>query len=62
MFGANNSATMDGGLWQLRALDWNVDGMLNYPTLNILKNLINQRSVKTFLLRFLNYRESGIEV
>ena len=58
MFGANNSATMDGGLLQLRALDWNVDGMLNYPTLNILKNPINQHSVKTFLLRYLNYRES----
>ena len=26
MFGANGSATVDGGLLQLRALDWNVDG------------------------------------
>ena len=26
MFGANSSATVDGGLLQLRALDWNVDG------------------------------------
>ena len=26
MFGANASATVDGGLMQLRALDWNVDG------------------------------------
>ncbi len=26
MFGANGSATPDGGLLQLRALDWNVDG------------------------------------
>ena len=26
MFGANASATVDGGLLQLRALDWNVDG------------------------------------
>ena len=27
MFGANASATPDGHLLQLRALDWNVDGM-----------------------------------
>ena len=26
MFGANGSATPDGSLLQLRALDWNVDG------------------------------------
>jgi hypothetical protein len=26
MFGANGSATVNGGLLQLRALDWNVDG------------------------------------
>ena len=26
MFGANGSATVDKGLLQLRALDWNVDG------------------------------------
>ena len=26
MFGANGSATLDNGLLQLRALDWNVDG------------------------------------
>ena len=26
MFGANATATPDGGLLQLRALDWDVDG------------------------------------
>lgn len=29
MFGANGSATIDNGLLQLRALDWNVDGQHN---------------------------------
>ena len=28
MFGANSSATPDGSLLQLRALDWDVDGQL----------------------------------
>jgi len=28
MFGANATATPDGHLLQLRALDWNVDGQL----------------------------------
>ena len=28
MFGANATATPDGGLLQLRALDWNVDGRI----------------------------------
>lgn len=28
MFGVNSSATPDGSLLQLRALDWNVDGQL----------------------------------
>ena len=32
MFGANSSATPDGGLLQLRALDWNVDGVYGYST------------------------------
>ncbi len=27
MFGANGTATPDGKLLQLRALDWNVDGI-----------------------------------
>ena len=32
MFGANSSATPDGSLLQLRALDWDVDGqILHYP-------------------------------
>lgn len=31
MFGANASATADGGLLQLRALDWNVDGAFRIP-------------------------------
>jgi hypothetical protein len=36
MFGANSSATVDGGLLQLRALDWNVDGPFkNYPQVTI---------------------------
>ena len=30
MFGANGSATIDEGLLQLRALDWNVDGQYNF--------------------------------
>ena len=30
MFGANGTATLDGGLLQLRALDWNVDGVCVY--------------------------------
>ena len=29
MFGANASATPDGSLLQLRALDWDVDGLLS---------------------------------
>ena len=35
MFGANSSATVDGGPLQLRAVDWNVDD--NDPTLDTLK-------------------------
>ena len=34
MFGANGSATIDSGLLQLRALDWNVDGQCD----NSIKN------------------------
>ena len=32
MFGANATATPDGGLLQLRALDWNVDGRIKVLT------------------------------
>ena len=36
MFGANGSAVPGGGLLQLRALDWNVDGPFrNYPQITI---------------------------
>lgn len=36
MFGANATATPDGGLLQLRALDWNVDGPFkNYPQITV---------------------------
>lgn len=28
MFGANKTATATGGLLQLRALDWDVDGII----------------------------------
>ena len=37
MFGANGSATVDKGLLQLRALDWNVDGqqIAIVPTHNV---------------------------
>ncbi len=35
MFGANSSATPDGGLLQLRALDWNVDGVYGYSTIRL---------------------------
>lgn len=33
MFGANDSAVAGGGLLQLRALDWNVDGKLSCSSL-----------------------------
>lgn len=32
MFGANDSAVLGGGLLQLRALDWNVDGKLKHTS------------------------------
>ena len=32
MFGATNSAVAGGGLLQLRALDWNVDGSFKQYT------------------------------
>lgn len=34
MFGANASAVLGGGLLQLRALDWNVDGRSSYAIKN----------------------------
>lgn len=34
MFGANKTATATGGLLQLRALDWDVDGMHFFECVN----------------------------
>lgn len=34
MFGANGSAVLGGGLLQLRALDWNVDGIKKMFAIN----------------------------
>ena len=39
MFGANATATPGGYLLQLRALDWNVDGVLTYPINNRLYHI-----------------------
>ena len=58
MFGASNSAVIGGGLLQLRALDWNVDGQLLLLSLVILHSLMPSLAVSWWCMHagpFKNY-------